>query len=216
MWTCTPVLSSRPKQQQQRHRQRQQQKSSLERLRFNRRGASTPLRIIMLSPYVVRTPHLYGAPTTEETSFVKPQQTHHTHHTHTTPHTAHHTSHTAHHTPHTTHQTPNKTQDTRHSTQHKQSSTINRQQSTIKKKINHNHHNNINTNNKSISGRTVFFRDDVFAPRGASTPLQKLNHALSHEGGPTQSQLSRPMSSGHHISMEHRLRRKHLQLAMKH
>ena len=27
-------------------------------------------------------------------------------------------------------------------------------------------------------------------------------------GGPTQSQLSRPMSSGHHISMEHRLRRK--------
>ena len=31
-------------------------------------------------------------------------------------------------------------------------------------------------------------------------------------GGPTRSQLSRPVSSGHHISMEHRLRRKHLQL----
>ena len=30
------------------------------------------------------------------------------------------------------------------------------------------------------------------------------------QGGPTQSQLSRPMSSGHHISMEHRLRRKQL------
>ena len=29
-------------------------------------------------------------------------------------------------------------------------------------------------------------------------------------GGPTQSQLSRPMSSGHHISMKHRLRRKQL------
>ena len=29
-------------------------------------------------------------------------------------------------------------------------------------------------------------------------------------GGPTQSQLSRPMSSGHHISMEHRVRRKQL------
>ena len=29
-------------------------------------------------------------------------------------------------------------------------------------------------------------------------------------GGPTQSQLSRPMSSGHHSAMEHRLRRKQL------
>ena len=36
----------------------------------------------------------------------------------------------------------------------------------------------------------------------------ELNHALSQAGGPTQSQLSRPMSSGNHISMEHRLRRK--------
>ena len=44
----------------------------------------------------------------------------------------------------------------------------------------------------------------------------ELNHALSQVGGqvggPTQSQLSRPTSSGHHISMEHGLRRKHLQL----
>ena len=38
----------------------------------------------------------------------------------------------------------------------------------------------------------------------------ELKHALSQAGGPTQSQLSRPMSSGHHISMEHRLRRKQL------
>ena len=38
----------------------------------------------------------------------------------------------------------------------------------------------------------------------------ELKHALPQAGGPTQSQLSRPMSSGHHISMEHRLRRKHL------
>ena len=30
------------------------------------------------------------------------------------------------------------------------------------------------------------------------------------QAAPTQSQLSRPMSSGHHISMEHRLRRKQL------
>ena len=39
-----------------------------------------------------------------------------------------------------------------------------------------------------------------------------MNHALSQVGGPTQSQLSRPMSSGHHISMEHRRRRKQRQL----
>ena len=38
----------------------------------------------------------------------------------------------------------------------------------------------------------------------------ELKHALSQAGGPTQSQLSRPMSSGHHISMEHQPRRKHL------
>ena len=40
----------------------------------------------------------------------------------------------------------------------------------------------------------------------------ELKHALSQAGGPTQSQLSRPMSSGHHISMEHRLRTKHILL----
>ena len=40
----------------------------------------------------------------------------------------------------------------------------------------------------------------------------ELKHALHQAAGPTQSQLSRPMSSGHHISMEHRLRRKHLLL----
>ena len=40
----------------------------------------------------------------------------------------------------------------------------------------------------------------------------KLNHALSLVGGSTQSQQSRPMSSGRHISMEHRPRRKHPQL----
>ena len=40
----------------------------------------------------------------------------------------------------------------------------------------------------------------------------QLNHALSQVGGPTQSQLSRPMSSRHRISMEHRLWRKHLLL----
>ena len=38
---------------------------------------------------------------------------------------------------------------------------------------------------------------------------RELNHALSSVGGPAQLQLSRPMFSGHHISMQHRLRRKH-------
>ena len=41
---------------------------------------------------------------------------------------------------------------------------------------------------------------------------EELKHALLQAGGPTQSQLNRPMSSGHHTSVEHRLRRKHLQV----
>ena len=49
---------------------------------------------------------------------------------------------------------------------------------------------------------------------GEEPPLHswELNHALSPVGGPTRPQRSRPMSSRHHISMEHRLRRKHLLL----
>ena len=43
-----------------------------------------------------------------------------------------------------------------------------------------------------------------------TTTTRELKHALPQAGGPTQSQLSRPMSSGHHISMEHRLRRKQI------
>ena len=49
-----------------------------------------------------------------------------------------------------------------------------------------------------------------FNRRGASTPGE-LNHALSPVCGPTQSQLSRPISSRHDISMEHRPQRKQLQ-----
>ena len=62
-------------------RPKQQQRYNLGRLRFNRRGASTPLwevescslpsrwpnPIPAIPPYVVRTPHLHGAPTSEET-----------------------------------------------------------------------------------------------------------------------------------------------------
>ena len=46
-------------------------------------------------------------------------------------------------------------------------------------------------------------RHGVSQGQGSTAPL-------TQAGGPTQSQLSRPMSSGHHISMEHRLRRKQL------
>ena len=42
-----------------------------------------------------------------------------------------------------------------------------------------------------------------------------LTHALTQVGGPTQSELSRPMSSRHHISMEHRLQKKHLLLNLR-
>ena len=61
-----------------------------------------------------------------------------------------------------------------------------------------------NNNNNTIWGGSVL--------TGEEPPLHsgELKHALPQAGGPTQSQLSRPMSSGHHISMEHRLRRKQL------
>ena len=81
------------------------------------------------------------------------------------------------------------------------------QQQTYTKHRTHNtrhNNNNNNNNNNTIWGGSVL--------TGEEPPLHsgELKHALLQAGGPTQSQLSRPMSSGHHISMEHRLRRKHL------
>ena len=61
-----------------------------------------------------------------------------------------------------------------------------------------------NNNNNSI-WRVSVIRGEEPPPHSG-----ELKHALTQAGGPTQSQLSRPMSSGHHISMEHRLRRKQL------
>ena len=61
--------------------------------------------------------------------------------------------------------------------------------------------NNINT----IWGGSVLTGEEL--PRHSG----ELKRALTQAGGPTQSQLSRPMSSGHHISVEHGQRRKHLQ-----
>ena len=59
-------------------------------------------------------------------------------------------------------------------------------------------------NNNTIWGGSVLTGEEPPPHSG------ELKHALTQAGGPTQSQLSRPMSSGHHISMEHRLRRKQL------
>ena len=61
-----------------------------------------------------------------------------------------------------------------------------------------------NNNNNTIWKGSVFTGEEHPHHSG------ELKHALPQAGGPTQSQLSRPMSSGHHISMEHRLRRKQL------
>ena len=61
-----------------------------------------------------------------------------------------------------------------------------------------------NNNNNTIWGGSVLTGEEPPPHSG------ELKHALSQAGGPTQSQLSRPMSSGHHISMEHRPRRKQL------
>ena len=64
--------------------------------------------------------------------------------------------------------------------------------------------NNNNNNNNTIWGGSVLTGEEPPPHSG------ELKHALTQAGGPTQTQLSRPMSSRHHISMEHRLRRKQL------
>ena len=61
-----------------------------------------------------------------------------------------------------------------------------------------------NNNNNSIWRGTVLTGEEPPPHSG------ELNHALSQSGGQTQSQQSRPLSSGHHISTGHRPRRKHL------
>ena len=56
----------------------------------------------------------------------------------------------------------------------------------------------------------TIWRGSVLSGEEPPPDSGELKHALSQAGGPTQSQLSRLMSSGHHISMEHRQRRKQL------
>ena len=71
----------------------------------------------------------------------------------------------------------------------------------------------IHTHDAVSETTTIQCRRGSVSP-GEEPPLHsgELNHVLSQVGGPAQSQLSRPTSSGHHISMEHQLRRKHVQL----
>ena len=73
----------------------------------------------------------------------------------------------------------------------------------VKVSVENNSNSNSNNNN-TIWGGSVLTGEEPPPHSG------ELKHALTQAGGPTQSQLSRPMSSGHHISMEHRLRRKQL------
>ena len=75
---------------------------------------------------------------------------------------------------------------------------------TVAYKVSIAHQTNNNINSNTIWGGSVLTGEEPPPHSG------ELKHALSQAGGPTQSQLSRPMSSRHHISMEHRLRRKHL------
>ena len=59
-------------------------------------------------------------------------------------------------------------------------------------------------NNNTIWGGSVL------TGKEPSHHFGELKHALPQAGGTTQSQLSHPISSLHHISIEHRLRRRQL------
>ena len=71
---------------------------------------------------------------------------------------------------------------------------------------------NTSTNTNNNNNNNTMWRGFVLIGEEPPPHSGELNHALSQVGRPTQSQLSRFMSSRHHISMEHRLWRKHLLL----
>ena len=72
-----------------------------------------------------------------------------------------------------------------------------------------NNNSNTNTTNNNNNTNTIW-EGSILTGEEPPPHSGELKHALSQAGGPTQSQLSRPVSSRHHISMEHRLRRKQL------
>ena len=67
-----------------------------------------------------------------------------------------------------------------------------------------------NTTTQQDNNNNTIWTGSVLTGEEPPPHSGELKHALPQAGGPTQSQLSRFMSSGHHISMEHRLRRKQL------
>ena len=69
-------------------------------------------------------------------------------------------------------------------------------------------HNKTQQLSSTHNNNNTIWRGSVLTGEEPPPHSWDLNHALPQAGGPTQSQLSRPVSSGHHISMEHRLRRK--------
>ena len=68
----------------------------------------------------------------------------------------------------------------------------------------------VQNNNNNKNNNNTIWGGSVLTGEAPPPHSGELKHALPQAGGPTQSQLSRPMSSGNHISMEHRLRRKQL------
>ena len=77
----------------------------------------------------------------------------------------------------------------------------------LPERSNKNNNNHINNQQQQQPAEVPFLTGEEPPPLSG-----ELNHALSQGGGPTQSQLSRPVSSRHHISVEHRLLRKHILL----
>ena len=91
---------------------------------------------------------------------------------------------------------------------HTHSIFVNPQQQPQQHNNNHNNHNNHNHNHSSNNNNSAIWGGSVLTGEEPPPHSGELKHALSQAGGPTQSQLSRPVSSGHHISMEFRQRRK--------
>ena len=63
-----------------------------------------------------------------------------------------------------------------------------------------------NNNNNNNNNNNTIWRGSVLTGEEPPPHSGELKRALAQAGGPTQSQLSRPVSSRHHISVEHRLR----------
>ena len=135
-----------------------------------------------------------GATTLQQHTTATPQQ----HHSNTTATPQQHHSNTT--------ATPQQHHSNTTATPQQQHSNTTQQHTTHTTHTTHTPHNTTdnNHNNNTIWGGSVLTGEEPPPHSG------ELNRALPQASGPTQSQLSRSMSSGRHISMEHRLRRKQL------